>query len=141
MKVCGVCGCSKPLSEFNRKGEGYQYRCRECQRNWYKQYYDSDPREKERLRRNRVELYALKRKIINDAKNKQCMDCHQSYPTYVMDFDHREPSQKEFTISRVALMSVKQLIIEIKKCDVVCSNCHRERTWGSIDDNSDDMLY
>ena len=68
--------------------------------------------------------------LIREAKNKPCMDCGRSYPSYVMDFDHRE--DKSFGIS----MSWKtkgrqQVIAEIAKCDVVCSNCHRIRSWNS----------
>lgn len=45
-----------------------------------------------------------------------------------MDFDHRE--DKKFSISQKAYFGArKQVLDEIKKCDVVCSNCHRERTY------------
>lgn len=32
MKLCGGCSTEKEFSEFNRRGEGYQSRCRECQK-------------------------------------------------------------------------------------------------------------
>ncbi len=60
-----------------------------------------------------------------------CSDCGVYYPAYVMDFDHRDPETKSFNISQKAKSgSRKQLWEEIAKCDVVCSNCHRERTHG-----------
>ena len=54
------------------------------------------------------------------------------YPYYVMDFEHRDPREKKYLPARMigsnhALESVKQ---ELDKCDVVCANCHRERTHG-----------
>ena len=69
----------------------------------------------------------LFREIIVQSKNKPCADCGQSFPSYVMDFDHRD--DKKFTISRINMIaSESALRIEIEKCDVVCANCHRERT-------------
>jgi hypothetical protein len=59
-----------------------------------------------------------------------CVDCGQRYPPYMMDFDHRDPRTKEFEITRVAgRVSMTKLLNEIAKCDIVCSNCHRERTY------------
>lgn len=49
-----------------------------------------------------------------------------------MDFDHRDPSTKEFEICQGAnknAVSQERLLLEIDKCDVVCANCHRLRSW------------
>jgi hypothetical protein len=59
------------------------------------------------------------------------MDCKKKYPPYVMDFDHRDRSEKAFEVGRGLYVSIKRLLIEIAKCDVVCANCHRERTHGN----------
>lgn len=67
------------------------------------------------------------RKIVNEAKDKPCTDCGHKYPPYVMDFDHTS-DDKEFTIGAVPCVSPEVLRAEIAKCDVVCANCHRERT-------------
>jgi hypothetical protein len=48
------------------------------------------------------------------------------FPIYVMDFDHVNGGKK-FGISGHR-HGFKGLIEEIKKCDVVCANCHRIRT-------------
>ena len=57
------------------------------------------------------------------------MDCGIKYPPYVMDFDHL--GDKEFVISKgVSMHSPIKLLKEIAKCDVVCSNCHRLRTYN-----------
>ena len=71
---------------------------------------------------------------LRDAKDAPCFDCGVRYPYYVMDFDHRpgEEKSKHLTkrrnmrgLTRVGIPSLKA---EILKCDLVCSNCHRERT-------------
>jgi hypothetical protein len=58
------------------------------------------------------------------------MDCGIKYPSYVMDFDHRDPTTKLFAIGAAYSVAEKRLRDEISKCDVVCANCHRERTHG-----------
>ena len=72
--------------------------------------------------------YYINRKIIDTLKAVPCHDCKNSYPTYVMDFDHREPKEKRFDIARCMAHPIEKILKEIEKCDVVCSNCHRIRT-------------
>ena len=58
------------------------------------------------------------------------MDCGQSYPSYVMDLDHR--GDKVRNVARMVSLGLGEatVLAEIAKCDVVCSNCHRLRTFG-----------
>ena len=71
------------------------------------------------------------RAYIKKIKNVPCMDCGISYPSYVMDLDHRNPALKYKGVAQMLRYPHEMVIIEIAKCDVVCSNCHRERTWGN----------
>ena len=66
--------------------------------------------------------------IVNTAKQRPCADCGNQYPPYVMDFDHRDQSTKSFCIGQNKSRGALSVSNEIAKCDVVCSNCHRERT-------------
>jgi len=43
-----------------------------------------------------------------------------------MQFDHL--SDKEFVLAKARLFSKKKILEEIHKCEVVCANCHAERT-------------
>ncbi len=68
--------------------------------------------------------------FIRKLREVPCADCGESYPPYMMDFDHRDPKTKSFEITRVAgRVTLPKLLEEIAKCDIVCSNCHRERTY------------
>lgn len=62
-----------------------------------------------------------------------CTDCKQAYPYYVLQFDHvPERGDKKFTISiatRNSSVTPEELLEEIKKCDIVCANCHFKRTY------------
>lgn len=44
--------------------------------------------------------------------------------------DHLDTEEKLYAIARLPpLGSIKKIMDEVKKCEVVCSNCHRERTY------------
>ena len=62
----------------------------------------------------------------------QCRDCQMQinqYNVVCIDWDHRDPATKEFTISAVMGRVNWQIIEqEINKCDAVCRNCHAIRT-------------
>lgn len=75
-------------------------------------------------------LRLSKRDFIKQVKLKPCTDCKNNFPYYVMDFDHVR-GEKSFNISIAAgKYSLARIKEEIEKCDVVCANCHRERTFG-----------
>jgi len=63
-----------------------------------------------------------------------CIDCGECDPI-VLEFDHRDPAQKEFAISRLRTIPVSfaRLKKEIAKCDVRCANCHRRKTIAKKD--------
>lgn len=70
-------------------------------------------------------------KFIQEYKsNKPCVDCKEVYPYWVMDFDHLR--DKKFNIGqfRTTCQSLEVVKAEIAKCDLVCANCHRTRTWS-----------
>jgi hypothetical protein len=58
-----------------------------------------------------------------------CNDCGLIYPIYVMEWDHLK--DKKFTISRITrkIVSRERILEEIKKCELVCANCHRIRSY------------
>lgn len=70
------------------------------------------------------------REEVRKAKDKPCADCGVEYPYYVMDFDHREGEIKQYNVNKMpGRHGLPAILREIAKCDVVCSNCHRRRTW------------
>ena len=55
-----------------------------------------------------------------------CVDCGESDPV-VLEFDHLR--DKSFaTGAKLAQFAWQTILDEIKKCEVVCANCHRRRT-------------
>ena len=74
------------------------------------------------LKRNREFIRKLK-------EASPCIDCKLYYPWYVMDYDHRDT--KKIAISQMIIhaYSLESIKREIEKSDLVCSNCHRIRTF------------
>jgi hypothetical protein len=58
-----------------------------------------------------------------------CADCHKLFPPFVMDCDHVRGEKVAPVSSLAAKGSIKVFLDEIAKCDIVCSNCHRIRTF------------
>lgn len=80
---------------------------------------------------------AANRALIRAAKDKPCADCDGRYPYYVMQFDHLDRSDKKFNIGQIGpTIGMARVLNEIAKCDVVCANCHAERTHqaGRVED-------
>lgn len=71
---------------------------------------------------------------LRELRRVPCMDCGGTFLPYVMEFDHRDPKTKLFalTSNRAMLKPREQLLAEIAKCDIVCANCHRARTYASF---------
>jgi len=59
-----------------------------------------------------------------------CEECGTFYPHYVLEFDHRPEFKKIDNVYRVyKKFGRDKAWQEVAKCDVVCSNCHKTRTW------------
>jgi len=79
-----------------------------------------------RLRDSRSKI----RKHIQEYKQERsCTDCREDYPYWVLEFDHIN-DDKDFTIGQFqgTTSSLDVIIAEIEKCQVVCANCHKNRT-------------
>jgi hypothetical protein len=48
-----------------------------------------------------------------------------------MDFDHLDASKKLRPVATLVERgySLARLLEEVSKCELVCSNCHRVRSW------------
>lgn len=86
---------------------------------------------KKDIQRNRWQRRkAEKAAIVQSVKsNTPCTDCGKKFHYCQMDFDHVEG--KDFPITRItsSALPVRRLLEELAKCEVVCANCHRMRTF------------
>lgn len=58
-----------------------------------------------------------------------CADCGRRFPPCVMQFDHRDPATKKYVVSKIRSRAHSTILAEVAKCDIVCTNCHRDRTY------------
>lgn len=94
---------------------------KEHQRLWW-QKNKHKQQQKVKANRNRLKDFVL------ELKNKyNCLICGENNPL-VLDFDHLE--NKLTDVSRMIKIGTKQenILEEINKCRVLCSNCHRIKT-------------
>jgi hypothetical protein len=80
------------------------------------------PAERVRMKREKMRSFIREYKATHP-----CVDCGEADPI-VLEFDHREPSEKSFSLSDARRLSLSKIAAEIAKCDVRCANCHRRRT-------------
>lgn len=89
--------------------------------------------QKEKTASRKVKYRTIIHKFIQNYKETNpCTDCGDCFPYYVMDFDHI--GDKEFAISRFHNLtnSFEKVKEEMAKCELVCANCHRVRTFKRI---------
>jgi hypothetical protein len=58
-------------------------------------------------------------------RTQKCSWCGEAHESCI-EFHHRDPSEKDFQISSISHYPWNTIMEEIKKCDVLCSNCHRK---------------
>lgn len=99
---------------------------KEQERAWKAQNYQEKKAEyRARSKAAREKVFAK----IAELKKDPCVDCGVSYPHYVMQFDHIG-TDKVNSISNLATRaSWAKILEEIAKCELVCANCHAERTY------------
>ena len=119
LKRCGCCEKIKPLKDFppigptiKYQGDGLKSNCRKCESSYG---------------------YALRRKnkqVIRRMKLESgCIICGYDENPILLYWHHRDPAEKLFTIGvgpTFTAHSLKKIIAETKKCDVLCQPCHME---------------
>lgn len=113
MKKCSEVGCDR---KHHAKGL--------CHIHYKKQSTTSRLQVKNSVARN----VARNKEFIRLQKERPCADCSIQYPYYIMQFDHTR-GIKSFILSDPGSRSIQLIQKEIDKCDVVCANCHAERTY------------
>jgi hypothetical protein len=110
-------------------------------------YYKENWREPNSYKRNvankkiyKKNLYDKVCNYLNEYKlNKGCQKCGYKDSPYALEFHHRDRKHKFKNVSNIRKSSWKQLdniVEEVKKCDILCSNCHKILTQKEINNAS-----
>lgn len=130
---CKDCKQHLPIDMFIKKGRNkssgalqFSSRCKPC----YRKHVRSLPSY------NMKAAYIVeKRDIVNNIKQ-QCVVCGYDRCKKALDFHHVVGDEKEADIAAMVIgkeYTTDVLLLELTKCVVVCSNCHREHHDGIID--------
>jgi len=109
------------------------YKDPEQQRKARREYYE---RNKEALNVKYQRYKDEARAKVRALKEVPCADCGVEYPYYVMDFDHVRGEKLGDISNFISNRQYQKAYDEIDKCEVVCSNCHRIRSWTRMQLNS-----
>jgi len=69
---------------------------------------------------------AVQKQLAEYKATKACERCGFAHPA-VIDFHHRNPTEKRSTVSAMVTNGFPwyRILEEIAKCEVLCANCHR----------------
>lgn len=98
------------------------------QRQWHKEHPEATKKAFDKCR-NRMKKE--RNEYLAKIKSQPCSDCNKQYHPICMDFDHRDRKTKLNSVSKMGWSnnSLQKIKLEIDKCDLVCANCHRLRTY------------
>ncbi len=115
MKICSQCNLEKQESEYYAKGRktsgNLMSECKAC------------------FNARNMARYEEKSRWLVAQKGGGCILCGYSACTAALEFHHVDPEHKDFQINKRWSMSKENLLEEIDKCVLLCSNCHRETHW------------
>lgn len=100
-------------------------------RKWRRKWWASLSPKRKREKQIKANKRARKIKIFlaNYKIEKGCQDCGYKKHHSALEFDHIKGKKK---INIAFAKSINQAEWEIKNCEVVCSNCHRVRSWNRL---------
>ena len=117
-RKCKDCGNVLPIKEFASAGtingvDYFRHKCVSC-------YSKSKSARKVVIR---DQYYQLKKTL-------KCINCGNN-DFRVLEFDHLDPNQKDFSVGEGLKLgySFDRILNEIEKCQVLCANCHRIKTF------------
>lgn len=129
---CGKCGRLLPASNFHlstTRKSGLNHICKSCRRLESKTRYQTlklNALWVVNNKRNVMRLQAARRKPVLSVKSAGCHRCGEKNLA-CLDLHHLTPCFKHANVSRLvnSLASPSQIEDELKKCLVLCANCHR----------------
>ena len=125
---------NKKETILNLRSEGKSYRQIQKETGISKgliSYHLGDGQKQKTLARSNIQKAKRRREAWEIKESSGCVDCKEMYPHYVLEFDHREGTNKVGSASDLYAKHGKRVgLEEMAKCDIVCANCHKIRTYN-----------
>ncbi len=119
----------------NRKTGLLQSTCRACKSTYNTEWHAKNRvRHTAQIKAGKARLLAGHRELIDGLKRgNPCADCGLVFHPCAMDFDHVR-GQKIDHVSKLSASAIsrKRILDELAKCELVCANCHRVRTYNRM---------
>lgn len=140
MKTCANTNCNKQFSSWLKIGTKFHNLnnrrfCLTCSP--FKQHNTRDITKPKSIRIPGA--YADVKKFRKRKKVKaveylggKCQICSYNKSPFVLEFHHKDPSQKDFGISSKSAWGFERIKCELDKCALLCPNCHREVHLGIV---------
>ena len=115
-KICIKCKKEKNISEFHYKVKTknkttYHSYCKICLSKFHMQRW-------------------IDRKIkAVEYKGGKCIECNYNKNYAALEFHHRNPLEKDYVWNDLKLRKWASILLELDKCDLLCSNCHAEKHY------------
>lgn len=119
------------ISKLRAQGKSYReiQEILGCSKGTIAYHLGPGQKDKTKDRTNRVRT-AQSRKLWEIKESSGCIDCGEKYPHYMLEFDHLPEHEKLGSpIYMARTYNMQKALDEIEKCDIVCANCHKIRTW------------
>jgi hypothetical protein len=127
--LCSKCKLPKPENELVWKKDGKRHGyCLECKRAYAKEHYKRNAAVYKARAKQWTKAH---RKWLQDLKTATCADCKLPHPYWRMHFDHLRDKRGEISLL-MRSVGKSTILEEIAKCDLVCANCHADRTHARM---------
>ena len=131
-RICSKCGVEKDIDEFPLRNQLTQRRqsyCLDCRSDLGKSWYGSNKDYQKENARKHTAVYweTIREYLWNYLLSHPCESCGESDPV-VLEFHHT--GEKSMAVSEMVtrITSIDRLEAELRKTQVLCSNCHRRLT-------------
>lgn len=94
---------------------------------------ESEPEKRKKRQKIKRDISTEQAKdLILEKKKAGCSNCGYNRYTGALEFHHIDPSTKSFAVGKGAGKNLNEILEELSKCVLLCSNCHREVHGGLI---------
>jgi hypothetical protein len=117
------CRCELCKAVHSAYNKAYREENRERFRMQRRAEYANNPERFKRLVKARLDKHL---RILQRYKLwSGCIVCGYKENARALEFHHRDPATKAFNVSERKGYAWKRTKDEVRKCDVICSNCHK----------------
>ena len=135
IKTCSTCRQELSVDQFSFKNKAKDLRsgiCKQCHKQYVQGHYLAHKEDYIRRSKANSPRYHQERvRMLRDYKAERgCVHCGERNPV-CLDFHHHN-KDKEFSVAMNMWRSIAKVMEEVRKCIVVCSNCHRKIHAGEL---------